>query len=204
MSDTSGTGVTTRRQGRRPGTNTSRQLVLDAARTRFSSDGYSGTTIRKIAGDAGVDPSLVMQFFGSKEKLFASVMSIDPSVLETMTQSFDGPLESIGERVARAFVKVWDTDRTESEPFLAMLRAAISNEHGEAQLREFIQARLIHATGARLGNQPDAALRVGLASSMLIGIVVGRRIVKVPALVQEDPETLIALVGPAIQALFTR
>lgn len=204
MSHTPGPTLTPRPQGRRPGANVSRQLILDAARTRFSADGYAGATIRKIAGDAGVDPSLVMQFFGSKEQLFAAVMSIAPRALARMTESFEGPIDSIGERVARAFVKVWDTDRQESEPLMAMLRAAISNEQGEAQLREFIQARLIQAIGLQLGNKNDAALRVGLASSMLIGVVVGRRIVKVPALVQADPESLIDLIGPAVQALFSQ
>jgi hypothetical protein len=47
----------------------------------------------------------------------------------------------------------------------------------------------------------DAALRAGLASSMLVGLVVGRRIVGVPIVAGADVETLIALVAPAIQSL---
>ena len=57
------------RRGRRPGTSSSRQAILDAARARFAEDGYAMTTIRKIATDAGVNPALIMQFFGSKEDL---------------------------------------------------------------------------------------------------------------------------------------
>ena len=34
-----------------------------AARARFASDGFAATTIRRVAADAGVDPSQVMQFF---------------------------------------------------------------------------------------------------------------------------------------------
>jgi AcrR family transcriptional regulator len=192
---------TARRQGRRPGTNSTRQIILDAARSRFSSDGYTGATIRKIAGDAGVDASLVMQFFGSKEQLFAAVLSIAPVALSTMADAFEGPAVSLGERVTRAFLQVWEGNPEHSEPLLAMLRSAIGNEQGEAQLREYIQARLTQALGPRLSNQHEAALRAGIAASMLVGIVVGRRIVRVPALVQEDTESLIARIAPAIQAV---
>ncbi len=49
--------------GRRSGPSTTRDDVLRAAQKRFSRDGFDGTSIRKVATDAGVDPALVMQFF---------------------------------------------------------------------------------------------------------------------------------------------
>ena len=187
------------RRGRRPGANTTRREILDAARARFASDGFAATTIRRIASDAGVNPSLVMQFFTSKEVLFAAVMSISPKSLERISTVFDGPDEHLGERVVRAHLEVWEGAPEDSEPLMAMLRGAISNEQAGSQLREFIQARLLDAMGAEGGNAPDAALRAGLASSMLVGIIVGRRLVGVPILADADAETLISLVAPAIQ-----
>ena len=191
------------RRGRRPGANTTRKEILDAARARFASDGFAATTIRRIASDAGVNPSLVMQFFTSKEELFAAVMSISPKSLERFSTVFDGPDEHLGERVVRAHLEVWEGAPEDSEPLMAMLRGAIGNEQAGSQLREFIQARLLDAMGAEGGNSPDAALRAGLASSMLVGIVVGRRLVRVPILAEADTETLVALVGPAIQRVLT-
>src|SRR5579875_3984404 len=91
------------RRGRRPGTNTTRQAILDAARARFASDGFAATTIRGIAADAGVDASLVMQFFGSQNELFAAVMSISPGALSRFGTAFEGPDDYLGERVVRAF-----------------------------------------------------------------------------------------------------
>jgi hypothetical protein len=85
---------------------------------------------------------------------------------------------------------------------MAMLRGAIVQEQARAQLREFIQARLLDGGGSRAVD--DAALRAGLASSMLVGIVVGRRIVGVPILANADVETLVALVAPAIQSVLTQ
>jgi len=189
------------RRGRRPGTSTTRQAILDAARARFATDGFAATTIRRVAADAGVNPSLVMQFFTSKEELFAAVMSISPKSLARFSTVFDGPDEHLGERVVRAHLEVWEGAPEDSEPLMAMLRGAIGNEQAGSQLREFIQARLLDAMGAGGGNVPDAALRAGLASSMLVGIVVGRRLVGVPILAEADTETLVAMVAPAIQSV---
>jgi AcrR family transcriptional regulator len=189
------------RRGRRPGVNTTRQAILDAARTRFAADGFAATTIRRVASDAGVNPSLVMQFFTSKEELFAAVMSISPSSLARFSTVFDGPDEHLGERVVRAHLAVWEGPPKDSEPLMAMLRGAIANEQAGSQLREFIQARLLDSMGAGRGNAPNAALRAGLASSMLVGIVVGRRLVGVPILAEADTETLVAMLAPAIQSV---
>jgi AcrR family transcriptional regulator len=187
-----------RRQGRRPGTSGSRQAILDAARTRFARDGYAGATIRKIAADSGVDASLVMQFFGSKEQLFREVMTFTPSALSRISDAFDGPEDTLGERVTRAFLEVWDGPGQDSEPFVAVLRAAISNEQASTQLRDLIQARVTHDLGPR---DAQLTVRLEVVSSMLIGVVVGRRIVHVDALVEQDRESLVRLLAPAVQAV---
>jgi AcrR family transcriptional regulator len=189
------------RRGRRPGASTTRQAILDAARARFASDGFASTTIRRVAADAGVNPSLVMQFFTSKEELFAAVMSISPKSLERFSTVFDGPDEHLGERVVRAHLEVWEGAPEDSEPLMAMLRAAVTNEQAGSQLREFIQARLLDAMDTRRADDPEAALRAGLAASMLVGVVVGRRLIGVPILAQADCEKLIAMLAPAVQSV---
>jgi AcrR family transcriptional regulator len=195
--------VTATPRGRRPGTSTTRQAILDAARTRFASDGFTATTIRRVATDAKVDASLVMQFFGSKNELFAAVMSISPDSLARFSTAFDGSGDDLGERVVRAFLEAWEGSPEESEPLMAMLRAGVVNEQAGTQLREFIQARLIDGAGASPSDRQDAALRAGLVSSMLVGIVVGRRLVGVPILAEADVETLVTVVAPAIQSVLT-
>ncbi|GFG95812.1 TetR/AcrR family transcriptional regulator [Mycobacterium timonense] len=191
------------RRGRRPGRSTTRQAILDAARTRFASDGFAATTIRGVAADAGVDASLVMQFYRSKNELFAAVMSISPEALARFSTAFDGPDENLGERVVRAFLSVWEGPAQDSEPLMAMLRGAIVNDQASLQLREFIQARLLEAISSRSAYHDDAALRTSLASSMLVGIIVGRRIIGVSVLASADSEVLVALVAPAIQRVLT-
>lgn len=180
-----------------------RQVVLEAARARFARDGYSGATIRGIAADAGVDAALVLQFFSSKEELFAAVRSIPPGVLERLAGAFDGPQYLIGERVARAHLGVWEGGPEESEPLLAMLRGAIANEQATEQLRDFIEARLLEDLRPELRQDSAGRTRAGLAASMLVGVIVGRRIVGVPTLVEVDTEALVRLLAPALQAVLT-
>ena len=187
------------RRGRRPGPNSTRQTVLDAARVRFAKDGFAATTIRLVAADAGVDVAQVMQFFRSKDELFAAVMAVPVSALDRFSTVFEGPDEHLGERVVRAFLQAWEGVPEESEPLMASLRGAIVNEQARAQLRDFIQSRLLAGTSEHRGS--DAALRAGLASSLLIGLVTSRRIIGVPLLVAADTEQLVTVIAPAIQKI---
>lgn len=191
--------VPKKRRGRRPGTTSTRQAVLDAARARFAGDGFAATTVRLVAADAQVDASQVMQFYRSKEDLFAAVMAVPASALEEFDTAFEGADHQLGERVVRAYLRAWEGDSAVSEPLMAMLRGAIVNESAREQLRDFIQSRLLDGTRGRGGG--DAALRAGLASSMLVGVVTGRRIIGVPMLATVDTEELVAALGPAIQAI---
>ncbi len=187
------------RVGRRPGGASTRTTVLAAARARFAEDGFAATTIRRVAADAEVDPSQVMQFFGSKDELFAAVMAVPASALRRFDTAFEGPAEYLGERVARAFLEAWEAPDGKSEPLMAMLRGAVVNQQAAEQLRDFIQARLEH--GAAGANSQDRALRAGLAATMLVGVVVGRRVLGVPTLVAADHDALVAIAGPAIQSI---
>ena len=187
------------RRGRRPGPGSTRQAVLDAARARFASDGFAATTMRLVAADAQVDVSQVMQFFRSKDELFAAVMAVPASALQRFNTLYEGPDEHLGERVVQAFLTAWEGEPEESAPLMATLRGAMVNDQARDQLRDFIQARLLAGTSERLGS--DAALRIGLATSLLIGMVVSRRIIGVPVLVAAEPEELVKLVAPAIQRI---
>lgn len=182
------------------GPTTTRNAILDAARARFASDGFTSSTIRKIAADAGVDPSLVMQYFGSKDELFASVMDLGPNTMSRISDAFNGPDEAIGERITRAFLEVWDGDPLVSQPLQALLRAAIGNAQATVQLRGLIQKRVIDDLSPRL-RDGDMATRIEIACSMLVGIIVGRQLVEIEALLEQDRETLVFYIAPSIQAI---
>ncbi len=58
--------------------------LLDAARRRFAADGYTATTSRDIAADAGVNVALINRYFASKEGLFEAC-------LDRTVEELDGP-----------------------------------------------------------------------------------------------------------------
>lgn len=192
---------TTAVPARAVGPTATRRVILDAARARFAADGFSNATIRKIAADAGVDASLVMQYFGSKDELFASVMDLGPNTMSRVSDAFEGPADTLGERVTRAFLEVWDGDPQVSEPLLALLRAAIGSQQATVHLRELIQKRVIDDLSPRLRESADMSTRIEIACSMLVGVVVGRQLVEIEALVREDRDALVQYIAPSIQAI---
>ncbi|MGA7508142.1 MAG: TetR/AcrR family transcriptional regulator [Erwinia billingiae] len=62
-------------RGRRPaGAVSGRDALLPVATRYFSRNGYDGTSLRKIAAEAGVDMALVARLFGSKSDLWNAVL----------------------------------------------------------------------------------------------------------------------------------
>ena len=61
--------------GRQAQKEATRNRVIDAARERFNTQGYQGTTIREIARDAGVSVGSVFTTFASKGEILSQVMT---------------------------------------------------------------------------------------------------------------------------------
>ena len=76
----------TKRTGRRPGATDTRERIAVAARSLFAELGYERTSFRQIAAAAGVDPALVVHFYGSKEDLFRDVMVLPPAIADALQQ----------------------------------------------------------------------------------------------------------------------
>jgi AcrR family transcriptional regulator len=190
-------------KARTVGPSATRKSILDAARTRFARDGFTKSTIRRIATDAGVDASLVMQYFGSKDGLFATVMNLGPNTMSRVSDAFEGPTAQLGERVTRAFLEVWDGDPQVSEPLQAMLRAAIGNARATVHLRELIQKRVIDDLSPDLRDGGDMPIRIEIACSMLVGVIVGRQLIEIEALTRVDRDALVVYLAPSIQAILS-
>src|SRR5919201_1681541 len=85
-----------------------RAAILAAARDRFAADGYDRATIRAIAADAGIDPAMVMRYYGNKEKLFAAAASFDLR-LPDLTGL---PEAEYGQALVRHFLDRWESEAT--------------------------------------------------------------------------------------------
>jgi AcrR family transcriptional regulator len=185
------------RGGRRPGTSGTREAIVDAARRRFAASGYDRTTIRAIASEAGVDPALVVHFFGSKQKLFLTVMDLpfDPEVV--LPEILAGDRRTVGRRFARFIVGMLENEQARSV-MTGMVRAAASEPEAAQMLRELISRRVVGSIAQTLGAE-DAELRATLVGSQVVGIVMARYVVAVEPLASLDPERLIAALGPNLQ-----
>lgn len=183
--------------GRRPGKPDTRQEILDAARHQFAAAGYDGATIRGIAATAGVDPALVMHYFGSKEQLFAASIELPVNPPELIREMVSGGPDGFGERVVGTLVDTWDGlgDRS---PLIAALRSAMGTGPVADTLREYVGTSIMGSFSAPLESE-DASFRGALIGTQLAGLLIGRYILEIESLASADRESLISAYGPTIQ-----
>lgn len=185
-----------KRTGRRPGAPETRETIVAAARRRFATHGYDGSSLRAIAADAGVDPALLIHYFGTKEELFVAATGMPLRRSDLFGDLDTEDAEVVLDAVARGYLRVIDSDRSRNA-VLALVRSAVSNEQAADMLREFITVELLDRIAA-LSDEPDAALRAALVGAQLIGVAVLRHVVRVEALAQASPEEIRARVVPAL------
>ena len=186
-----------KRAGRRPGKSNTREAILDAARRQFAEHGYDRTTLRSVAAEAGVDPALVVHFFGSKQKLFLAGVDlpIDPAALADEIAS--APRSEVGARMAAFLLAALDNPDVRNR-WIAMVRAATSEPEAAHRLREILETRLFTPLAEALGVE-DAQFRATLAGSNVVGLGMARYIVGVEPIASAAPEKIAAAVGPTLQ-----
>ncbi|MFD7243706.1 TetR/AcrR family transcriptional regulator [Streptomyces massasporeus] len=200
----SGSGTAARRRGRPPRTESAdtRDRILTAARDEFSERGYEKTSVRGIAKSAGVDSALVHHYFGTKEQVFeaAITLSFGPA-LQAPKAIEEGPLDGVGERLARFFFGIWENPATRA-PLLAIVRSALTNDTAAAVFRRIIATQVLRRIAVRL-ELPDAELRAELAAAQLVGTAILRYVLKIEPLASADPEQVIARLAPVVQGHLT-
>jgi AcrR family transcriptional regulator len=192
---------TTKRRGRRQGEPVSREAVLAAAKKRFAEDGYEKTTLRAIADDAHVDPSMVLYLFGSKADLFRAALRliIDPDVLVAAMTAEEG---DIGGRLVAQYLQIWESPET-ANTMAAMLQSATSNGDAQEAFRSFMQEYVLTAVSGVIGGDERARLRAMLAATNLVGTALMRYIIKVPPLATLPAEDVIRMLAPTVTRYLT-
>jgi AcrR family transcriptional regulator len=99
-----------------------REAILAAARARFTEQGYDRTTIRQVASDAGIDPSMVMRYYRNKEGLFAAAVEVDLRLPDLA----DLPRDEVAGVLAGHFVAMWGGEPGGALSIL--LRSAVTHE----------------------------------------------------------------------------
>lgn len=156
-----------------------RRLLLEAARDLFSSQGYSGTSTREIAEQAGVSETLMFRYFGSKVGLFREAL-VAPFVEfvedfnakwqsgsnaeldeEELSRLFIGDLFDLFRKNRGLVVMLWAADAQSGSE---LAEAGVFDEINE-ELRVLVEigtAEAVRRQGKALGRQ-DLATRSTLA-----------------------------------------
>ena len=166
-----------------------RDAILEAACTLFAEKGFDAVGVRDIASGAGVNAALVIRYFGGKEKLFLEALSASSS-LETLLK---GPLETLGERLAR-----YALHKSDRDPLLTLLRST-SSESAALLLRSALDEQFIAPLSERLegGNRRT---RAGLIAAQILGLAVLRQMVRSDAL-EVDPDAALEGTTRTLQRL---
>ncbi|MGV0746210.1 TetR/AcrR family transcriptional regulator [Mycolicibacterium sp. XJ870] len=194
-------GKTAKKRGRRQGDPVSRDAVLSAAKERFATEGYEKTTLRAIAEDAHVDPSMVLYLFGSKADLFRESLQLilDPGLL---VAALEGPADEVGIRMVRTYLKIWESPETAAS-MRAMLQSATSNSDAHEAFRSFMQEYVLTTVSGVLGGGEQARLRAMLAASNLVGTAMLRYVMAVPPLATLTGDEVVRLIAPAVTRYLT-
>ncbi|CAB4962579.1 unannotated protein [freshwater metagenome] len=187
-------------RGRRPGAPDTRAEVLAAARTSFGELGFRGTTIRSVAAAAGVDPALVHHYFGTKDDLFVAALEIPVDPREVMAPVVAAGPDGAGERLLRAFLGVWD-DPDVQPGLLALARSLLGDDSGPMVRDAFIPVVVGPVLAQLVADRPEE--RIPLVASQIIGLVVTRYVIALPAMAQAPAEDLVARIGPVLQHYLT-
>jgi AcrR family transcriptional regulator len=203
MSDSSRAAATVASQsGRVPGTGGprsegTRRAILAAARSTFAARGYERTTIRAVAEQAGVDASMVMRYFQSKEGLFTAVVTMDVRVPDLRSV----PASRRGEFLVRHFLRRWE-DPVPDDALIVLLRTAVTSETVAGQLQAIL-SQVITEPIAALGDD-QAAQRGTFIAAQLLGLALCRYILLFEPLASMPADEVVAAVAPSVQRYLTR
>ena len=165
-------------------------VILAAARERFGASGFQAATIRAIAADAGVDPAMVMRYYGNKDKLFAAAAEFDLKFPD-----FAGTDRTqVGRSLVRHFLARWEGD----EALVILLRSSATNGEAAQRMQEIFGTQLQPLLGS-LVPADEAGARAGLIATQILGMALCRFVLRLPPVVEMTPDEVVGWLGPTIQ-----
>ena len=167
--------------------------ILVAARDLFVRLGYERTTIRAIAAAAEVDPSLVMQYFGSKDRLFRQAASLPQD------KDLTGDPEGLTEHLMTMLgLKLGGLPQAS----LTALRSALTHPEAAERVRQ-VQAHHVSQIGAGMAGMAgeDAELRAALIVAIMLGVTIERHLIELGPLRDASYDEITELLRPCLETL---
>ena len=173
-----------------------RTRIIEAARERFRKEGFERTTIRKVAGDAKIDPSMVMRYFESKRGLFDAAMTVELRIPDLTRH----PRDRLGEALVSHFLNRWEESNDDSLQLL--LRSTASDEDAAERARAIFRDQIITMV-SRLRGEADSGEVAALIGTQMIGLAYTRYILKLPSLLAMPRQMIVRVIGATIQRYLT-
>jgi len=173
-----------------------RRAILQAARSMFAARGYEQTTIRAVAAQAGVDASMIMRYFQSKEGLFTAAVTTDLQVPELCSV----PSSQRGELLVRYFVERWEGPEADDK-LIALLRTAVTSDSIAGQVQAILGQRLTERVAEV--DEGRAPLRSALIATQLLGLALCRNILRFEPLASLPADEVVAAVAPSVDRYLT-
>lgn len=176
----------------------SRSAILVAARRCLASRGYSGTTIRAVAAEAGIDPSMVMRYYGSKKGLFSAAIDVDLGFPDLRGR----PRRQLGRLMAEHVVARWEAESTE-DGIVLLLRSSATHADAADRLHEIFAQQVAPLVSTLEPDQEIAEVRAAMMATQVLGVALCRYIVRLPPMATMEPEQLVNLIAPVFQHYLT-
>lgn len=176
-----------------------RPKVLAAARERFATQGYMGTTIAQIAGDVGVDQALVIRLFGSKIDLFDACLEIPEGMVERFRTALKAPLQEQAEHITKAWFLAWE-DPTSGPQLRAMYLSAATSASASDRLHRLMEGGLLEEILPKQHITPTMRAQAAAIGVQLLGAVAGRYVFQFKPLTTLSLNDYVKMISPGIQA----
>jgi len=177
-----------------------KSLIAKEAVKQFSEVGYEKTTIRSVAMAAGVDPKLVMHYFGSKQQLFVSTTGVPQTVERAVGILKLTPAPLRGRALAEAIFQAQKSE--EDLQLVGLIRAAATEPEAAEMIRElYVKEAMLKVVKAL--NLDNAELRAVMLTTLVSGFVFTSRILELQAITSTKDSQRKALLGKLIQEILT-
>ena len=171
-----------------------RDAILAAARSQFGARGFEATTIRSVAAEAGIHPSMVMRYYTSKDGLFDAAIDVDLN-LPDLEQV---PARRRGAVLARHLVERWEGQQAD-EGLILLLRSLATNPAAAARARAVFAGQVLRLVERIVPDPAEAPVRAAMVSSQVLGVALCRYVVKIPPLADMAPDTLVTTLSSPLQ-----
>jgi AcrR family transcriptional regulator len=171
-----------------------RDVIARVAQRMFAEEGYAGTSLRSIARTVGVDPALVVRYFGSKEALFLDTLEVQ----DQFAGAISGPIEGMGARLVGYLIDPQSRDQR-LRTISAMTMAA-DREDVRKRLQFMIVAGIVEPLMRRMTGR-NRLLRAHLVAAQINGILNQLAIVQDDELLSANVDLLAQTAGRALQVL---